>query len=114
MSRGRAAALTAAYYAVIFAALGAYLPYWPVWMEAWGLDRADIGFFLGAATVTKIMGSTLIPALADRLAIRRLIISAMAGATAIVFLVHLVVDSRGPPQAHREPTPTRAPHGPHV
>ncbi len=96
MSRRRAAALTAGYYAVIFAALGAYLPYWPAWMDAWGLDRADIGFFLGAATIARIVGSTFIPALADRFAVRRWVVAGASLATAAVFLVHLAIDSRGP------------------
>lgn len=96
MSPRRAAALTAAYYAVVFTALGAYLPYWPVWLEDWGLTRADIGYFVGAATVARIAGSTLIPAVADRYAIRRRVIAISSAATAAVFLVHLALDSKGP------------------
>ena len=95
MSARRAAVLTAAYYAVVFAALGAYVPYWPVWLEAWGLDRADIGVLLSAATVARIVGSTVIPALADRYGIRRWIISITAAASAAMFLVHLALDTRG-------------------
>ena len=47
--RTQAALLTAAYYGVMFAALGAHLPYWPVWLEHWGLTTAEIGWYLGAA-----------------------------------------------------------------
>ena len=92
----RAAALTAAYYAVVFAALGAHLPYWPVWLQEWGLDRSDIGFFLGTALVARIAGSTILPALADRYAIRRAMIVVMSLGTAAVLMVHLALDSRGP------------------
>ena len=56
--RTQAALLTAAYYGVMFAALGAHLPYWPVWLEHWGLTTAEIGWYLGAATVARIAGST--------------------------------------------------------
>ena len=95
MTGRRAAALTAAYYALVFATLGAYVPYWPVWFEAWGLDRADIGFFLGAATVTRIAGSTIITAIADRYAIRRRMIAITSAATSAVLLAHLVVETAG-------------------
>lgn len=91
-----AAALTAAYYAVVFAALGAYVPYWPVWLESWGLDRAEIGGFLAAATIARIAGSTLLPALADRYAIRRWMIVATSALTAAVLLGHLMLETRGP------------------
>lgn len=96
MSPRRAAGLTAAYYAVVFMTLGAYVPYWPVWLQEWGLSRADIGFFLGAATIARIAGSTVIPAIADRHAIRRRMIVFTSVATASLFLAHLVIDQTGP------------------
>lgn len=89
--RTRAALLTAAYYGVMFAALGAHLPYWPVWLEHWGLTTAEIGLYLGAATVARIAGSTLIPAVADLFAIRRWIIVAASLATAAAHLAHLTI-----------------------
>lgn len=91
--RNRAAVLTAAYYAVIFAALGAHLPYWPIWLEHWGLSTAEIGWYLGAATVARIAGSTLVPAVADMWAIRRWIIVASSLATVAAHLAHLLIDT---------------------
>ncbi|MEM1161068.1 MAG: MFS transporter [Pseudomonadota bacterium] len=85
----RAAFLTAAYYGAMFAAFGAHLPYWPVWLESWGLDEADIGYFLGAATVARVAGTTLLPALADALAIRRWMIAGTCMATSVLILLHL-------------------------
>lgn len=92
----RAALLTAAYYGVMFAALGAHLPYWPVWLEHWGLTTAEIGWYLGAATVARIAGSTLVPAIADMWAIRRWIIVAASLATSAAYLAHLTIET---PQA---------------
>lgn len=94
--RTRAAALTAAYYAVIFAALGAHLPYWPVWLEHWGLTTAEIGWYLGAATVARVVGTTVIPALADHYAVRRWTIVVSALATALAHLAHLIAET--PPE----------------
>ncbi|MEM1298050.1 MAG: MFS transporter [Pseudomonadota bacterium] len=71
----RASTLTAAYYAVLFGVLGAHLPYWPVWLEAWGLDEAGIGTLIAWTTLARIVGSTVIPAFADRFAIRRTMIA---------------------------------------
>lgn len=89
----RPAMLTAAYYAVLFAALGAHLPYWPVWLEHWGLTTAEIGWYLGAATIARIAGSTLIPALADIWAIRRWVIAVSALATVAAHLAHLWIET---------------------
>lgn len=92
----RAAILTASYYAVIFTALGAHLPYWPVWLADWGLSDGEIATYLGAATFAKVAGTTLLPAIADRFAIRRPMI---AGASVLAVLSALVllagVESRG-------------------
>lgn len=80
--RNRAATLTATYYAVIFAVLGAHLPYWPVWLSDWGLTDAEIGALIGWTTLVRIVGATLIPALADRFAIRRwMILGTSLGST---------------------------------
>ena len=81
--------LVAAYYFVLFLALGAHLPYWPVWLEHWGLTTGEVGFFLGAATIARILGTTVIPALGDFLAIRRALIVVTALSTVAAHLAHL-------------------------
>jgi PPP family 3-phenylpropionic acid transporter len=86
--------LTSAWYGALFFALGAYLPYWPLWLADWGLSQAKIGTYLGLALVLKVVGSTLLPALAERFAARRLVISACALAAAAVFIAHLFVEDR--------------------
>ena len=91
---GRAGLLTCAWYWAVFFAFGAHLPYWPVWLAAWGLSEAEIGTFLGLALVLRVVGSTVLPALADRFAARRAVISIAALVAAAVFLMHLAIDTR--------------------
>jgi PPP family 3-phenylpropionic acid transporter len=91
---GRAGLLTSAWYAAVFFAFGAHLPYWPVWLADWGLSEAEIGAYFGLAMAVRIAGSTLLPALADRFAVRRAVVAGAALAAAIVFLLHLGIDTR--------------------
>lgn len=95
MSSRRAALLTAGYYAIAFGALGAYLPYWSVWLENWGLDRAEIGLFLGLATLSRIAGSMILTGIADRFAIRRWTITLASLASAAGFAAHAVIADQG-------------------
>jgi PPP family 3-phenylpropionic acid transporter len=91
---GREGLLTSAWYAALFFALGAHLPYWPLWLAEWGLSRAEIATYLGLGLTLRVVASTVLPALADRFAARRLVITLAALAAAAVFLAHLVIDSR--------------------
>ncbi len=91
----RAAALTAASYAALFFALGAHLPYWPVWLSDWGLSESDIGFYLGVAMLVRICGATLIPALADRWAIRRQLMLWTGVLSSAVSISHLWIATPG-------------------
>lgn len=84
----RAGMLTSGYYGVLFFGLGAQLPYWPVWLESWGLDEAAIGWLLGLAILVRVIGATVLPALADRYGIRRLMLGAMGVLAAVSFALH--------------------------
>jgi PPP family 3-phenylpropionic acid transporter len=64
--RRRAAVALAAFYAAIYLAFGAYLPYWPLWLERRGLDPSAIGLLLGVTFVVRVLGIPLIGALVDR------------------------------------------------
>ena len=44
-------------YAAFFLASGWYLPFFPVWLAARGLDPAAIGFVLAAAQVVRVLGT---------------------------------------------------------
>ena len=91
---GREGLLTCAWYGALFFAFGAHLPYWPIWLADWGLSEAEIGTYLGLALVLRVVGSTVLPALADRFAARRAVISVAALAAAMVFVLHLFIDAR--------------------
>ncbi len=84
----RAAVLTGAIYAALFAALGAHLPYWPAWLRHRGLSEAEIGTYLGLALATRVAGATLLPAIADRFARRRAMLAGMALAGAALLFLH--------------------------
>lgn len=71
------------FYAAIFASIGVFLPYWPVWLEFRGLSPSEIGLIIGASFWPRIVTSLLIPHLADRLGMRRI---AMIWLTALTFL----------------------------
>lgn len=92
---GRAALLTAGFYAAAFGTAGAQLPYWPIWLAEWGLSEAQIGRYLGLAILARIAGATLLSALADRHAVRRWTIAGAALAAAAVYLAHLGIDRPG-------------------
>jgi MFS transporter, PPP family, 3-phenylpropionic acid transporter len=61
----------ALFYAAYFAAVGIYLPFWPVWLESRGLGATEIGYVLAAAFWPRIVTNLLIPSTADRLGERR-------------------------------------------
>jgi MFS transporter, PPP family, 3-phenylpropionic acid transporter len=65
------AARLALFYAAYFAAVGVYLPFWPVWLESRGLGVTEIGYVLAAAFWPRILTNLLIPAISDRLGERR-------------------------------------------
>lgn len=94
--RTQAASLTAAYYALVFFILGAHLPYWPVWLADWGLTEAEIGALIGWTTLARIAGSTFMPALADRFAIRRamIVVTALGASAGAAALLAGVTDAR--------------------
>jgi MFS transporter, PPP family, 3-phenylpropionic acid transporter len=65
------AARLALFYAAYFAAVGIYLPFWPVWLESRGLDATEIGYVLAAAFWPRVVTNLLIPSISDRLGERR-------------------------------------------
>ncbi|MEM7499515.1 MAG: MFS transporter [Pseudomonadota bacterium] len=90
----RAGLLTCAFYAASYVAIGAHLPFWPVWLAEWGLTEAEIGTYLGAGLVLRIAANALFGMLADRFAIRRAMLGVMGLASALVFLGHLAAETK--------------------
>lgn len=91
---GRAGLLTCGWYAALFFAFGAHLPYWPVWLSDWGLAEGEIGSYLGAALVVRVVAAIMLPALADRFAVRRAMIAVAGLAAAAIFMAHLLIGAR--------------------
>lgn len=53
-------------YVAIFFWMGAYLPYWPVWLADRGMSPTEVGFLLGVAPWTRVIASPLAGRWADR------------------------------------------------
>ena len=85
----RPALHTAAVYVMVFAATGAYMPFWPLWLDDWGLTTEEVGLYTALGIAVRVVAGLAIPALADRLDARRYTLAACALATALIFLAHL-------------------------
>jgi PPP family 3-phenylpropionic acid transporter len=74
------------FYGAIFASIGIFLPYWPVWLESRGLSTVEIGLVIGTSFWPRIVTSLLVPYLADRLGRRRLLMTLTTGLTLLGLL----------------------------
>jgi PPP family 3-phenylpropionic acid transporter len=74
--------------------MGAHVPFWPLWLEAWGLSAAEVGLFPSLGMAVRVGAGMLIPALADRLDARRGAVVVCAVAGAVLFLGHLLITTR--------------------
>lgn len=63
---GRFAGRLAVFYAAIFALSGAYMPFFPVWLQAVGLEPALIGLVVAAPTVARLLAVPVVTAWAGR------------------------------------------------
>jgi PPP family 3-phenylpropionic acid transporter len=78
----------------LFMAMGVHAPFWPIWLEDWGLTAAEIGFFTALGVGVRMIAGLAIPALADRLEARRLTLVVCALVAVGLFLSHLWIESR--------------------
>jgi PPP family 3-phenylpropionic acid transporter len=86
---------TAAFYMALFMAMGVHAPFWPIWLEDWGLTAAEIGLYTALGVGVRMVAGLALPALADRLDARRATLVACALIAAGLFLSHLWIESRG-------------------
>ncbi len=91
---GREMTLTAAFYGALFFAIGVYLPFWPVWLEHWGLTPAEISQYLGLAIVARVVAAAVLPVIADRYAARRALLVLSALAAAALVALHPLIGSK--------------------
>ena len=62
----RFAAGLSIFYAALFGVSGAYMPFFPVWLQAVGLEPAMIGLIVAAPTVARLLAVPIITAAAGR------------------------------------------------
>jgi MFS transporter, PPP family, 3-phenylpropionic acid transporter len=86
---------TSFYYSAFFMALGAHLPFWPLWLAEWGLSTGEVGLYTALGAGIRVVAAIVIPAIADRLDARRHTISVAATTCAMIFLAHFAIDERG-------------------
>lgn len=87
MTRNAAFIRLAAYYALLFTAVGIQLPFWPVWLSAQGLSAAEIGMLAAVGYLCRIVVNPVVGIVVDRRGDRRkpMIALALAAATAWAF-----------------------------
>ncbi|NNU79624.1 MFS transporter [Halovulum dunhuangense] len=90
----RAQIHTAAFYAAMFGAIGVHLPFWPVWLEDWGLSTGEVGFYLSLGVASRVVAGLGFPVLADRLGQRRLTMVGLCLISAVLFLLHLGIGGK--------------------
>src|SRR6266571_8229468 len=73
----------ALYYAAVFAVLGIQMPFFPVWLEAKGLESGAIGLVLAVPTAVRLVSVPLMTRAADRLAALRAMLIAASVAAAL-------------------------------
>lgn len=90
-----ASAATAAYFVGLFSAIGAHMPFWPIWLRDWGLSESEVGLYLGLGIAARVGAGVLAPWLADVTGRRRTALVLLALTGAATFALHPLVETRG-------------------
>jgi PPP family 3-phenylpropionic acid transporter len=85
---------TTGFYVAFFMAMGAYVPFWPIWLEAWGLTAAEVGLYTAVGVGVRVVAGMAIPALADNLDARRHTLAACILLSIALFVWHLWIGSK--------------------
>ncbi|MEM1266818.1 MAG: MFS transporter [Pseudomonadota bacterium] len=85
---------TSVTYAAMFAAMGAFLPFWPIWLEEWGLTPGEIGLYTSLGMAARVATGFTVPVLADVFDSRRKVMAGAAALAALFFALHALVGSR--------------------
>ncbi len=80
----------ALFYGAVFLLLGAYVPYFPVWLNGRGLSASQIGIVLAAPALVRIFFTPAMGFLADRIGDRRKVLKAL-GWGALLFCALLAL-----------------------
>lgn len=84
------------FYAAYFAMVGITLPFFPVWLEAKGLEPANIGIVIGSATFVRVFFNPFIAHIADRRGSRQPIIALLAVCSFFFYAFYFVSDTFWP------------------
>lgn len=84
----RAGVMTTAFYMAYFMVQGVHAPFWPLWLEDWGLGASEIAIFTALSMATRVVAGLTIPSIADRLDARRHTLAVCILAALGLFLAH--------------------------
>jgi PPP family 3-phenylpropionic acid transporter len=79
-----AALRLSAFYGAVFAFVGAYMPFWPVWLQSRGLSPAEIGLALSAGMWVRIFAGPIVTDRVERFGRRRGLV-ALASLALLIF-----------------------------
>ncbi len=96
MTASRAAFRLALYYALLFAAVGIQLPFWPVWLASRGLSPAEIGLATAAGYLARLGVTPVVGLVVDRRGDRRRPMIALLAAAAAGWCLFAAVHGLGP------------------
>ena len=79
------------FYGALFLGLGVFVPFFPVWLQARGLDAAEISIVLAAQMAVRIGTGPAFAFIADRTGDRRLLLSCLSAAALVLMALLAVV-----------------------
>ena len=79
------------FYSALFLITGVQLPYWPLWLEAQGLGKAQVGDVIAVGIWIRTLASPSAAWLADRADSRRGLVLGLAGLALLISLLYAVV-----------------------
>jgi PPP family 3-phenylpropionic acid transporter len=85
---------SAAFYFFLFLALGAHLPFWPLWLADWGLSAAEIGTYTALGVAIRVVMGVALPLAADWAGAPRRALALLMATAATSYLLHAFIDSR--------------------
>lgn len=85
---------TSAFYWFTFLALGAHLPFWPLWLADWGLTEAEIGAYTAISIGARVVAGAALPWLADRAGAPRRALALLGLAAVLIFIAHFFIQTR--------------------
>ncbi|MEM7545119.1 MAG: MFS transporter [Pseudomonadota bacterium] len=87
---------SSAFYFFLFLALGAHLPFWPLWLSDWGLSAAEVGTYTALAVAIRVLMGVALPWAADRAGTPRRALALLGGIAVLGAASHALVDHRAP------------------